>query len=291
MSRHCRPGPRLAEFIAAFLLIAWTSSLRADDWPQWRGNGRLAVWNETGLVERFPEAGLSVTWRVPVHAGYSGPAVAGGRVFVTDSRRMSGSRMARTRPRSRRGDGQDPLVQGMGDQLLRSRDDVALGPRATPTVDDDLVYVLGAMGNLFALDVRDGRRSRGTRASSTISPPRSHRGARPPRRSSTATGSLRSSAVSPMRRSLPSTSAPARSMASAVIGLGTRLRTADHRRRRRRQAVDDLAPDRHQLPRSGDRARVLGSAVSSRPRDHRSHARAQRAHICWRRRSTTAHAC
>jgi outer membrane protein assembly factor BamB len=32
----------------------------------------------------------------------------------------------------------------------------ALGPRATPTVDGDLVYVLGAMGNLFALNVKDG---------------------------------------------------------------------------------------------------------------------------------------
>jgi outer membrane protein assembly factor BamB len=32
----------------------------------------------------------------------------------------------------------------------------ALGPRATPTIDDDLVYVLGAMGHLFALNVKDG---------------------------------------------------------------------------------------------------------------------------------------
>ena len=32
----------------------------------------------------------------------------------------------------------------------------AIGPRATPTVDGDRVYVLGAMGHLLALDVKDG---------------------------------------------------------------------------------------------------------------------------------------
>ena len=32
----------------------------------------------------------------------------------------------------------------------------AIGPRATPTVDGDRVYVLGAMGNLLALDVKTG---------------------------------------------------------------------------------------------------------------------------------------
>ncbi len=33
----------------------------------------------------------------------------------------------------------------------------AVGPRATPTVDGNRVYVLGTMGNLLALDVGDGR--------------------------------------------------------------------------------------------------------------------------------------
>jgi hypothetical protein len=88
MATRKGPGPRAARFVALTLLVASTS-LRAEDWPQWRGNGRLAVWSEAGLLDRFPESGLKVTWRVPVHAGYSGPAVASGRVFVTDGRRMS----------------------------------------------------------------------------------------------------------------------------------------------------------------------------------------------------------
>src|SRR4030095_10272392 len=156
MSAQRRPGHRIIEIIVACLLVASTSSLRAEDWPQWRGNGRLGVWNETGLVDRLPETGLKVTWRVPVNAGHVAPAVAGGRVFVTDARRTSGSRVV-----------ERVLVldERTGKMLWSKEWDAnysglemtfALGPRATPTVDDDLVYVLGAMGHLFALNVKDG---------------------------------------------------------------------------------------------------------------------------------------
>ena len=139
MSVEWRRGPRLSQFVAACFLIAATSSLGADDWPQWRGAGRLAVWNETGLVDRFPESGLKVTWRVPVHAGYSGPAVAGGRVFVTDAQRTSGSRVVE----------RALALDERSGKLLWSKEweanysglemTFALGPRATPTVDNDLV--------------------------------------------------------------------------------------------------------------------------------------------------------
>ncbi len=155
MAARWRPGSRAARLVAVLLLIS-SPSLHADDWPQWRGHGRLAVWNETGLIDRFPETGLKVTWRVPVHSGYSGPAVAGSRVFVTDGRRTSGSKMVER-------------VLALDEQtgkILWSREwetnysgleaTFALGPRATPTVDGDLVYVLGAMGNLLALNVKDG---------------------------------------------------------------------------------------------------------------------------------------
>src|SRR4030095_9974097 len=56
----------------------------ADDWPEFRGAGRRGVLNETGIVDRLPAGGLKVLWRAPVRGGYSGPVVAGGRVFLTD---------------------------------------------------------------------------------------------------------------------------------------------------------------------------------------------------------------
>src|SRR5438034_6864416 len=132
-------------------------TLRGDDWPEWRGKGRLGVWNETGILENFPERGLTATWRTPVNAGYAGPAVAGGRVFVTDSRRVKANQAIERAMALDERTGQvlwtrEWQTNYSGLQLV-----YAIGPRATPTVDGDRVYVLGTMGQLFALDVKTGR--------------------------------------------------------------------------------------------------------------------------------------
>src|SRR6187455_2547888 len=74
------------------LAITATLPVSADDWPEWRGQGRRGVWNETGILETFPEQGLKVEWRTPIRGGYSGPSVAGGRVFVSDFSPVNGRR-------------------------------------------------------------------------------------------------------------------------------------------------------------------------------------------------------
>ncbi len=145
--------------ISLSLLIAFAAAgvtLRGDDWPEWRGKGRLGVWNETGILEKFPESGLTATWRTPVHAGYAGPAVAGGRVFVTDSRRVKANQAIERALALDERTGQvlwtrEWQTDYSGLQLV-----YAIGPRATPTVDGDRVYVLGGMGNLLALEVKTG---------------------------------------------------------------------------------------------------------------------------------------
>lgn len=143
-------------FCLAMTAILTTWGARGDDWPEWRGEGRLGVWNETGLLERFPSDGLKVKWRVPVGAGYGGPAVAAGRVFVTDWRRTEGS------------DGIERVLaldEESGKTLWEHEWSIstrglqpvyANGPRATPTVDGDRVYVLGSTGKLFCLRSADG---------------------------------------------------------------------------------------------------------------------------------------
>jgi hypothetical protein len=56
----------------------------AEDWPQWMGPGRDNVGRESGVLDSFPPGGPKIFWRSEVAGGYSGPAVADGRVFVTD---------------------------------------------------------------------------------------------------------------------------------------------------------------------------------------------------------------
>src|SRR5438046_460188 len=68
--------------VAVFSLVEGRA--QADDWPQWLGPQRDGVWRESGLLAKFPAGGPKVRWRTPIGEGYSGPAVADGRVFITD---------------------------------------------------------------------------------------------------------------------------------------------------------------------------------------------------------------
>src|SRR5260370_22967278 len=65
------------------LVVVATGRVRADDWPQWLGPQRDGVWPESAIVEKFPASGPKVKWQKPIGGGYAGPAVAGGKVFVT----------------------------------------------------------------------------------------------------------------------------------------------------------------------------------------------------------------
>ncbi len=141
--------------LSVVLLVASSPHLTADDWPEWRGAGRRGVWEENGILERFPPEGLTVKWRTPIGAGYSGPAVANGRVFVTDFRPTEATR----------GTERVLALDEATGRVLWTHEwpvdyrglQYASGPRATPTVDGDRVYVLGTTGALLCLDVRSGK--------------------------------------------------------------------------------------------------------------------------------------
>src|SRR5258705_2649184 len=66
-------------------LIALALASRGEDWPQWRGPARDGVWHETDIQKTFPAEGPPVRWRAPVGYGFSSPAIAKGRVYVTDA--------------------------------------------------------------------------------------------------------------------------------------------------------------------------------------------------------------
>ena len=67
-----------------FVALLLSSTIRADDWPQWLGPKRDGVWRETGILAKFPKDGPKVLWRTPISEGYSGPSVANGKVYITD---------------------------------------------------------------------------------------------------------------------------------------------------------------------------------------------------------------
>jgi outer membrane protein assembly factor BamB len=136
------------------LLLAAPVVLHGEDWPEIRGKGRLGVWTETGILEKFPEGGLKVLWRTPLKNGYAGPSVANGRVFVMDfeeNGRLRGTERALALDEKT---GKILWTQGWPVEYRGMS--YPNGPRATPTVDGDRVYFAGADGKLFCLSAETG---------------------------------------------------------------------------------------------------------------------------------------
>jgi outer membrane protein assembly factor BamB len=134
-------------------LIASVCPSTADDWPQWRGPKRDGVWRETGLVQKFADKQLKITWRQPISSGYSGPTVAAGRVFVTDrlvepkqTERVLAFDEATGRP-----------LWTHSYDCIYDKVGYTAGPRASVTIDEDRAYSLGSMGHLFCLAVDSGK--------------------------------------------------------------------------------------------------------------------------------------
>ena len=153
----------------SFLLVAFAAIIErghADDWPQWLGPQRDGVWRETGLVKKFSPDGPPVRWRTKIGAGYAGPAVARGQVYVTD--RQLAPNTSNPADPFQRGTilGTERVLclnEADGKILWKHEYDCPYsvsypaGPRTTPAVQGGKVYTLGAEGNLFCFEAETGK--------------------------------------------------------------------------------------------------------------------------------------
>jgi outer membrane protein assembly factor BamB len=144
----------------------WASAARADDWPQWLGPRRDGIWRETGILAKFPKGGPPIRWRADIGMGYSGPAVAAGKVFLTDRTLDQGARNPADPFGTRAVAGKERVLcldAATGKQIWKHQYPCTYeisypaGPRATPLVSGGKVYTLGAMGDLLCLDATKGK--------------------------------------------------------------------------------------------------------------------------------------
>ena len=143
---------KLPAVVLGCLTIFAALPLIAADWPQWRGPQRDGVWRETGIIDRFQSEKLEPVWSVPIGAGYSGPTVADGRVFVSD-RLVEPKQVERIHCFDEES-GKNlwtvtyPCIYTIS---------YTAGPRASITIDNDRAYALGAMADLHCLDTATGK--------------------------------------------------------------------------------------------------------------------------------------
>ncbi|MDZ7343176.1 MAG: PQQ-binding-like beta-propeller repeat protein [candidate division KSB1 bacterium] len=122
----------------------------SPEWPQWRGPNRDGLSTETGLLKSWPEGGPKVLWRAASGEGYSAISIAKGRAYTMY------------------GQGNDEVLvcldAATGKELWRYRldskfyNDQGNGPRSTPVVDGDLVFVQGAQSMLAAVKAATGEK-------------------------------------------------------------------------------------------------------------------------------------
>jgi outer membrane protein assembly factor BamB len=127
------------------------SAAPAADWPQWRGPERTGLSTETGLLPQWPPAGPPTVWTISnLGIGYGSLAIAGDRIFVQGATPANRQSLVYALNRA---DGRLVWSKAIGPA---SENDRGSGPRGTPTVDGDRLYVLTESGDLACLRVADG---------------------------------------------------------------------------------------------------------------------------------------
>jgi outer membrane protein assembly factor BamB len=131
-----------------FTGVAPTTTPAAEDWPRWRGPRGDGVSRETGLLEKWPDAGPTRLWSADVGVGFASPVAAAGRVYCFSLHNGKESLTA---------------FDAFSGKILWNVEQSGgwtgsyEGTRATPNIDGDRVYTLGGRGDLTCRDLADGR--------------------------------------------------------------------------------------------------------------------------------------
>jgi len=134
----------------ACCLIATSQSLRAEDWPNFRGPNYDGASTETGFIKTWPEEGPLILWQREVGPAFSSFAISAGRLFTCGAENKRQTLLC--------------LDVFTGEVIWKKafEDEVTdpsehlYGTRATPTVDGDRVYIMGGHGLVACYDVRTG---------------------------------------------------------------------------------------------------------------------------------------
>lgn len=141
----------LAVMLMLSLSPLTTGAPAAGDWPQWRGPERTGLSQEKGLMKQWPETGPKRNWSISnLGEGYGSLAIQGDRIFVQGTNRNASVVFSLNRA-----DGKTVWSAALGPKVDEGRGN---GPRSTPTIDGDRIYVLTENGDLACLRGRDGSR-------------------------------------------------------------------------------------------------------------------------------------
>ena len=134
------------------------TEISGSDWPQWQGPNRDAHSTSTGLLKKWPAGGPELLFKSDrIGVGYAAPAVAKGKLIVCgaeDPKEGKNEFVLCLDPVTGKQIWRTPVETSPG----RYNFGYGNGPRSTPTIEGDRVYILGAKGDLLCLNLADGKR-------------------------------------------------------------------------------------------------------------------------------------
>lgn len=153
MNRSVRLG--LSMILAAGTLagVAYAAS---PGWPTFRGADRMAVSQETGLLQEWPEAGPKLLWEVAgAGRGYSSLAIAEGKIFTLGDAPSTAEDKDEYLLCFSESEGK-PLWKTKTGKAWTSGQESWQSSRSTPTVDGGMVYVVTPHGDVVCCSTADG---------------------------------------------------------------------------------------------------------------------------------------
>ena len=135
---------------AAALVLIISGHVSATDWGQWRGPNRDGVSTERPLVDRWPEGGPTLLWKAPgMGIGFAGVSVVGDRIYTMGDLPNGQQCVLSIETSTGKQVWATPIGPAWTDNYK--------GPRCTPTVDGDAVYVVSSHGSIACINAVDGK--------------------------------------------------------------------------------------------------------------------------------------
>lgn len=146
-------------FRAVMAALVCSTFAYAADWPQWQGPNRDGHSADTGLLDKWPASGPKLLWSLTepekIGTGYGSPAVVGDRLYINgaNGEKQTASEFVTCLNLK---DGTKVWRRELVTTQGKFNDGWGGGPRSTPTVAGDAVYVLGVTGDLVCLGAEKG---------------------------------------------------------------------------------------------------------------------------------------
>lgn len=122
-----------------------------EDWPCFLGPTHNGVSRETKISKKFSSSGPPLLWEMVKGTGYSSPAIAGGKLVFLH-RRGSQEVVECLHPETG-----ERFWQHTYSTTFEDRYGYNNGPRSSPVIDGERVYVVGAEGVLHCLHLPSGQ--------------------------------------------------------------------------------------------------------------------------------------